>query len=316
MEPLPAVGKDSNSGYHFPSMNSFKTNFFGGIGSWRSWQRGGRAVALAALLIGCSSGSGPTPDGGGGHGGAAGKPGGTGGAGGGQGGAAGATATGGAGGTTGTGGAGGAAGAGATVGTGGVAGTGGAAGAGGSGGRGGAGGVGGAAAGGAGGAAGAIADGGGVDAVDAGTHSTDAGCQGVDLTGIGVPSGTVATASNTLDSANPPGGAIDGDLDVQWGSGTYAGWLKLTFPTPTMVSAVRIHASALPVTGEMYSISTSTSTLPLGSATFELPEWPGRVLPDIQITPGLYSDLTITVNGGASYVGINEVWLLAAPDCH
>jgi hypothetical protein len=269
-------------------MISFQMKSCEDLGYWRSLQRGGRAVALVALLVGCSSGHTTTPYGTGGEGGSAGGAGGT---------------T-----TTGTGGGGGAAGAGATVGTGGAAGSGGA------GDRGGAG-VGGAAAGGAGGAAGAIVDGGGVDAVDAGTHPTDGGCQGVDLSGVGVPTGTVATASNSLDSANVPGGAIDGDLGVQWGSGTTTAWLKLTFLAPTMVSAIRIHASALPVTSETYSISTSTSTSPLGSGAFEVPEWPGRVLPDIQITPGLYSDLTITVNGGASWVGINELWLLAAPAC-
>jgi hypothetical protein len=169
--------------------------------------------------------------------------------------------------------------------------------------------------GGAAGAAGAIADGGGVDAVDAGTHPTDAGCQSVDLPEIGVPTGTVATASTFLDSTNVPGGAIDGNLNLQWGAGTNTGWLTLTFPTPIMVSAIRIHANALPVTSEIYSISTSTSTVPLGGGTFVIPEWPGRVLPDIQVTPGLYSNLTITVNGGASWVGINELWVLSAPAC-
>ena len=157
------------------------------VATWRS------AFALVALLVGCSSGSSTTPGGGGG--GSAGKTGAAGKGGGGQGGAAGSTA-----GTTGTGG------------TGGVTGTGGVAGAAGAG------------AGaeparveplaraekparaavrapaarrirwtGAGGAAGA-----GTGGVDAGTHATDGGCQGVDLPGIGVPAGTVVTASSSL----------------------------------------------------------------------------------------------------------------------
>ena len=308
-------------------MTSLKTTFLGEIGHRRSLQREGLAFVLALLLVGCSSGSGPSSDGGAGNGGSAGKAGGAGHGGGGSGGSDGST-----GGTAGT------AGVAGAIGSGGVAGapgTGGAAGGGAAGSSaGGAGGssVGGAAGGGssvggtagssAGGAAGGAAGGSagaggeaGAAAVDAGTHSTDGGCQGVDLTGIGVPAGTVATASSFLDSSNVPGGAIDGDLNLQWGAGTNTGWLTLTFPAPTMVSAVRIHANALPVTNEIYSISTSTSTVPLGGGTFAVPAWPGSVLPDIQITPGLYSNLTITVNGGASWVGINELWLLAAPAC-
>ena len=205
---------------------------------------------------------------------------------------------------------GGKAGTGGTAGVGGKAGTGGTAGAAGTGGA-------------AGGAAGA-----GTGGVDAGTHATDAGCQGVDLPGIGVPAGTVVTASSTLTSIYGPDASIvdagftytadrviDGDVTTEWISGAYGAWITLTFPAPTMVSAIRIHADALPVTSEIYSVSTSTLAAPLGSATYPVPLSPGSVLPDIQITPGMYSNLTLTVAGGASWVGIDEIWLLAAPDC-
>jgi hypothetical protein len=167
---------------------------------------------------------------------------------------------------------------------------------------------------GAAGAADAGADAGGV-AIDAGTHATDAGCQGVDLPGIGVPDGTVATASTSLDSTHGPAAAIDGDLTTDWTPGTETGWITLTFPSPVMISAVRIHSDALPETSEMFSVSTSTSTVPLGSATYSVPLWPGSVLPDIQVTPGMYSNITLTINGGASWASVIQLWLLAAPAC-
>ncbi|HSY42060.1 MAG TPA: hypothetical protein VLA79_21140 [Polyangia bacterium] len=312
-------------------MTSFKTKSLGGIG-WRFLRRGGSAVALVALLVGCSSGSGTTPDGGGG--GSAGKTGGGGKGGSSQGGVAGSTAgttgTGGSGGATGAGGVAGAAGAGAAgaTGAGGTAGAGGKAGAGGTAGAGGKAGAGGTAGGtGTGGAAGGAA-GAGTGGVDAGTHATDAGCQGVDLPGIGVPAGTVVTASSSLTSIYGPDASIidagftygadrviDGDITTEWISGAYGAWITLTFPAPVMVSAIRVHADALPVTTEIYSVSTSTLAAPLGSATYPVTLSPGTVLPDIQITPGMYSNLTLTVSGGASWVGIDEIWLLAAPDC-
>ena len=282
-------------------MTSFRTNSLSDVGCRRSLQREGLAFVLVALLVGCSSGSGAMSDGGGGvGGGSAGKTGGAGQGGGGLGGAAGSTGTAGTSGTTGTGGA-----AGSGGGTGGVVGAGGAA----AGGRGGAGGVGGAA------GSGAAGDAGVVVAVDAGTHATDAGCQGVDLPGSGVPVGTVVTASLSVDSDHSPSAAVDQDLDTDWTPGTSAGWITFTFPTPIMISAVRIHGDALPVQSEIFTISTSTSTTTLGSATYEVPLWPGGVLPDIAITPGLYSNITVTMNTGSSWASIIEVWFLSAPAC-
>jgi hypothetical protein len=298
--------------------------------SLRRSPREGLAFVFVALLVGCSSGSGTTGAGGGG--GAAGKTGSAGQGGGGAAGAIGTAGAGGAAGTIGTAGAGGAAGAaGGTAGTGAVAGSGGAAGAGaagaagsgagaggkaGSGGAAGSAGGGGSAAGGAGGAGGSAGAGGaGAVGVDAGTHETDAGCQGVALSGIGVPAGTVATASTFSDPEDAPAMAIDGDLTNEWDTGTYTGWITLTFPAPTMISAVRIHADALPATNEIFTLSTSSSVTPLGSATVFIDRAPGTLLPDIQIPPALYSDITLTVNAGASWVGVNEIWLLPAPAC-
>ena len=297
-------GKNANSRYYFTSMTSLRTKSLGVVGCWRSLQVGGRALALVALLVGCSGGSGTTggggAGGGGGKGGAAGKTGSAGQGGGGSGGAAGSNA-----GATGT------------AGTGGATGTGGVAGAGGAGATAGVGGVGGAAAGGRGGAAGGVdaGDAGVVVAVDAGMHATDAGCQGVALPGSGVPAGTVVTASASLDSAHGPSAAVDQDFATDWTPGTSIGWITFTFPTPIMISAVRIQSDAYPANNEIFTVSTSASTATLGSATYSVPLWPGSVLPDIQITPGLYSNITVSINAGASWASIIELWFLATPAC-
>jgi hypothetical protein len=82
-----------------------------------------------------------------------------------------------------------------------------------------------------------------------------------------------------------------------------------------MISAVRIHADALPATNEIFTLSTSSSTTPIGSATVLIERAPGTLLPDIQVPPALYSDITLTVNAGASWVGVNEIWLLPTPAC-
>jgi hypothetical protein len=158
-------------------------------------------------------------------------------------------------------------------------------------------------------------DAGGGVAIDAGTHATDAGCQGVDLPGTGVPDGTIATANNSLDSVSGPDRAIDENLLTDWTPGTPTGWLTLTFPSPIMISAIRIHGDALPVNNEIFTISTSTSTVPLGSATYSVPLWPGAVLPDIPITPGMYSNITVTMNAGSSWASIIAIWMLSAPAC-
>jgi hypothetical protein len=166
--------------------------------------------------------------------------------------------------------------------------------------------------------------------VDAGTHATDAGCQGVDLLGdSGVPVGTVATASSSYSSTvyGPDGAVvdggitygpertIDGDLTTGWTAPTNAAWITLTFPAPVMIAAIRLHADALPVTLETYTVSTSASTTPLATATRMVTLWPGSVLPDIGIPPGMYSDITLTVDGMNSWVGMGEIYLLSAPAC-
>ena len=140
-------------------------------------------------------------------------------------------------------------------------------------------------------------------------------CEGVVPSGVGVPAGTVVTVS-TADDTDPAGNAIDGDIVDEWSPGTTTGWLTLTFPAPSMIGAVRIHADARPVSNEIFTLSTSTSTVPLASMTAMIVPAPtGTLLPEMQIPAGLYRDITVTVNAGASWVGINEIWVLAAPTC-
>jgi hypothetical protein len=151
----------------------------------------------------------------------------------------------------------------------------------------------------------------------------------VDLSGSGVPAGTVATASDFYNStiygpdgsvvdvgiAYSPDKAIDGDTTTGWTAPSGNAWIKLVFPAPVMIAAIRLHADALPVTNEIYTVTTSTSTTPLATATRMVILRPGSVLPDIEIPPGMYSDITLTVDGIDSWVGIDEIFLLAAPAC-
>ena len=297
---------------------------------WRGRTRDLPLLILAALWVGCSSSpTNPKADGGagaGGHAGAAGGMAGTGHSGGAAGGG-GVTGLGGSAGSGGVAGHGGSAGGGGSIaggGTGGNAGAGGAAGAAGAttdggtdaalpkdGGQAGAGG-----AGGAGGAAGTGAAGTGA-AGNSGNHDGGMvdGCASGDLPGIGVPVGTVATASSSLSSDATPDKAIDGDTTTRWNSGTYVSSITLTFPAPVAISGVRLHVHASPEATESYTVTSSSSAATLGSWTADVTPQPGLVLPDILVPPGSYSNLTISVNGGISWVAIDAIWLLPFA-CH
>jgi hypothetical protein len=136
------------------------------------------------------------------------------------------------------------------------------------------------------------------------------GCARGDLAGIGVPVGTVATASTSLAADSGPDKAIDGDTTTRWNAGTFTGWITLTFPAPVAISGVRLHVHASPETTESYVVTSSSSTTAIGSQTADVTPQPGVVLPDILVTPGTYSSITITVDGGTSWVAIDAIWLL------
>jgi len=141
-------------------------------------------------------------------------------------------------------------------------------------------------------------------------------CAGVVPTGVGVPAGTVVTAS-AADATDPATNAINGDVTDEWSTGTVTGWITLTFPTPITIGAVRIHADAKPVGLETFTLTTSTSPVPLGSTVADIALMPdgGTLVPEIPIPAGVYGDLTLSVNAGESWVGVNEIWLLPAPTC-
>lgn len=134
-----------------------------------------------------------------------------------------------------------------------------------------------------------------------------------DLPGVGVPAGTIATASDVLTvdtTAYPADLAIDGSLATQWNSGTVNGWITLTFAAPVAISGIRLHADAQPVTDQTFTITADGSPTPIGTGTTSVMLTPGAVLPDIPVTPGSYSSITITVDSGESFVGLDEIWLL------
>lgn len=135
-------------------------------------------------------------------------------------------------------------------------------------------------------------------------------CSAGPLGGIGIPAGTVATASASY-APSTPDGAIDGSLSTAWNSGGYSGWLKLQFPKPTALTAVHIQAGAKPTTNVTYTIGADSQTA-IGSGTRQVVAGSatGSMLEPITVTPGTYSSLTITINGGASWVQINELALL------
>jgi hypothetical protein len=135
-------------------------------------------------------------------------------------------------------------------------------------------------------------------------------CSTGPLGGLGIPAGTVASTSGSY-LTNTPEMAIDGVLSTAWNSGGFSGWLQFHFPKPTAITAIRIHASAKPTTNEIYTITTDFQK-PIGTATRQVlaDTVAGITLDPIPVTPGTYSDITITVNGGASWVQIHELSLI------
>ncbi len=122
--------------------------------------------------------------------------------------------------------------------------------------------------------------------------------------------GTVATASTSLAADATPDKAIDGDTTTRWNAGTSTGWITLTFPTPVAISGVRLHVHGVPETAETYTVTGPSSTTAIGFQMADVPPQPGVVLPDILVTPGSYSSITITVDGGAAWVAIDAIWIL------
>ena len=140
--------------------------------------------------------------------------------------------------------------------------------------------------------------------------SVPAACESSTLGGIGVPDGTVTSASGSYPPGTPDA-AVDGDLTNAWNSGQYWGWLRLDFPAPTTITGVHIAAFATPTTDETYTIAADSLSTPIGTATRRVPAGvvPSLLAP-IPVTPGTYSSITITINGELSWVAIADLSLL------
>lgn len=140
-------------------------------------------------------------------------------------------------------------------------------------------------------------------------------CTTSGLAGSEIPVGTVASANASYNSLCPPSNAIDGSLTTAWNSGSYSGWLRLDFPTPVAMTGVHILAAAKPTTEETFTITANGSTTIVGSATLRANVGVlGTQLSPIPVTPGTYTSITISVNGGLSWVQIAEIALVTS-DC-
>jgi hypothetical protein len=154
---------------------------------------------------------------------------------------------------------------------------------------------------------------------DSGSHdSSSADCRSWALGGIGVPAGTIATASTTY-STDVPALAIDGNLATLWNATTYSGWLSLEFPTPLSITGIRMAASSSPATEETYSVTALSGSTVIGGAPEGVDGYtsidggpPYTIEPAIPITPGTYDGIIINVSKSSSWVVINEVSLLTA----
>jgi hypothetical protein len=136
-------------------------------------------------------------------------------------------------------------------------------------------------------------------------------CSTADLGGIGIPDGTQATASASYQQGSAIS-AIDGNLDTAWSSGSYSGWLRLDFPDPVAMIGVHLAVNAAPAASEKYVFTGSGSSTPIGSATRSVKTGVTVILDPIFVTSASYSSLTITVDGGQSWVSIAEVALLTS----
>lgn len=144
--------------------------------------------------------------------------------------------------------------------------------------------------------------------------STDAGCLTWALGGIGVPTGTVGTASATY-STDVASNAIDGNLATDWNAPSNMASLTLAFPKPQAITGIRMATTSSPATMEAYTVTPSGSSTSIGSATEMVNGNPTPTIePVISVTPGKYAGITISVNGEASWVVINEVSLVTT-DC-
>jgi len=127
------------------------------------------------------------------------------------------------------------------------------------------------------------------------------------------PETALVTASSYYDEAFPQN-AYDCNLPTNWNSGTYTGSITAQFTAPINFDGVVLTANALPTTDEDYTIygSNDGSTwTPIAQATRQVqdPSTGFNTLEPITFPQVTYQYLQIDIDGGASWVSLNEVQL-------
>jgi hypothetical protein len=148
---------------------------------------------------------------------------------------------------------------------------------------------------------------------DASDAAFDAGCAAdAALGGVGLPTGTTASATTTYDP-DTPDLVVDGDPNTYWNAGAVTGSLTITFPSPQTFTGVRLAVTALPACDETYAITGFQDAVPIsiGQSTESVAEGT-TILPTIGVTIGTYDAIRIDVTSTASWVAIGEVGLVTA----
>jgi hypothetical protein len=126
-------------------------------------------------------------------------------------------------------------------------------------------------------------------------------------TGIcATPTGTTVTASAAHMST--PDMVVDGTLSTVWNSGGYSGWVRLTFPKPTLLDRLRIAANALPDCDHVYTIKGTSggSETTIGTATRSV-TGENKFLPPIEVARGTYDELLVEIAPTASWIALGEI---------
>jgi Regulator of Chromosome Condensation (RCC1) repeat protein/regulator of chromosome condensation (RCC1) repeat-containing protein len=134
------------------------------------------------------------------------------------------------------------------------------------------------------------------------------------LGGIGVPSGTIATASAVWNGFTPDK-TFDGSTGVGWNSGSTAGWMELAFPTPLALDGIQLYVGALPQSVETYTFTgfQGNNAISLGSFTANVINGIS-LLPAMPVAAGTYDAIRIDVQSSISWVSITEISILT-PNC-
>lgn len=146
---------------------------------------------------------------------------------------------------------------------------------------------------------------------DASPEAYDAGCaQDGPLGGIGVPPGSVASATTTYDT-DAPSLAIDGDEGTYWNAGGPSGSLTVTFPAPVTFDGVRLYVVAVPSTSETFTVYgiQDDVTIELAQSTANVQQG-GFEVPVIAVPNAAYDGVRIDIDGGQSWAALAEITLV------